>query len=172
MNKVYGIAKDFSYIRYDRTTVTVSYNLQQVDADHYTWNEIYFYKKITGIPSFETIKQAILDDINETVTNDIISGFEWNGAKVWLSRENQFNYKAAYDLAASNETEFLPVTFKFGTDDDPVYYTFKDIDELEQFYIGAVDHINDTLAKGWALKDSIDWTKYGEKKEEPVNTAE
>ena len=38
---------------------------------------------------------------------------------VWLSSENQFNYKAAYDLAVQTGGATLPVTFKFGTDEVP-----------------------------------------------------
>ena len=41
----------------------------------------------------------------------ILSGFAYNGAHVWLSVENQYNYKAAYDLAVQTGGETLPVTF-------------------------------------------------------------
>ena len=52
-------------------------------------------------------------------------------APVWLSTENQYNYKAAYDLAVQTGGETLPVTFKFGSDEQPEYHTFEKLDESE-----------------------------------------
>lgn len=45
----------------------------------------------------------------------------YQGALVWLSRENQINYKAAFDLAMQfgGQHGTLPVTFKLGTTEDP-----------------------------------------------------
>jgi hypothetical protein len=81
---------------------------------------------------------------------------------VWLSNENQFNYKAAYDLTLQSNGQTLPVLFKFGTTDNPIYYTFNTIEELSNFYISAMKYISDTLAEGWRMKDSIDWSLYEE----------
>ena len=61
---------------------------------------------------------------------EIRSGFTYNGIPVWLSQENQFNYKSAYDLAVQTDGTSLPVRFKFGTDDEPVYYEFNTWDNL------------------------------------------
>ena len=60
-------------------------------------------------PSEEEIKQTIVGWFNSEVDATILSGFEWNGMKVWLSSENQFNYKAAYDLAVQTAGQTLPV---------------------------------------------------------------
>jgi hypothetical protein len=68
---------------------------------------------------------------------------------VWLSSENQFNYKAAYDLAVQTGGASLPVKFKFGTTEDPVYYTFTNINDLSDFYMSAMRYINQTLDQGW-----------------------
>jgi len=81
---------------------------------------------------------------------------------VWLSTENQFNYKAAYDLAVMSQGQSLPVTFKFGATESPVYYTFETLDDISDFYISAMAYINTTLAEGWKLKDGIDWSVYEE----------
>ena len=70
---------------------------------------------------FADIKNAILDAINKDVDQKILSGFTWKDMPVWLSTENQFNYKAAYDLAVMAQGKTLPVVFKFGTVDTPVY---------------------------------------------------
>lgn len=113
-------------------------------------------------PRLQDVKNAILQAINQDTDNKILSGFIWNGMSVWLSSENQFNYKAAYDLTLQSGGQTLPVLFKFGTTDNPIYYTFDTIEELSNFYISAMKYISDTLAEGWTMKDSIDWSLYEE----------
>ena len=110
--------------------------------------------------SMDAIKTAILAWYNEQIDERILSGFVWKDMKVWLSSENQFNYKAAYDLAVQNGGANLPITFKFGTTNEPVYHTFTTVEELNGFYLSAMKYINDTLAAGWAEKDAIDWNAY------------
>ena len=73
--------------------------------------------------------------------------------------ENQFNYKAAYDLAVQTNGASLPVTFKFG-DSSPVYHTFNTLEEISDFYTSALSYVNNMLADGWAKKDSLDWSEY------------
>jgi hypothetical protein len=80
--------------------------------------------------------------------------------QVWLSSENQFNYKAAYDLAIQTNGANLPIKFKFGSTEDPIYYTFESIGDLQDFYISAMNFINTTLNEGWNKKDSINWEDY------------
>lgn len=79
---------------------------------------------------------------------------------VWLSTENQFNYKAAYDLAVQTSGFSLPIIFKFGTTEEPIYYTFEDMETFNDFYIKAMTYINTQLSEGWVFKDSIDWSVY------------
>ena len=67
-------------------------------------------------PTIDEIKSLIIGWYNAQIDNAIISGMTYNGVKVWLSSENQFNYKAAYDLAVQTEGKTLPVVFKFGTE--------------------------------------------------------
>ena len=80
--------------------------------------------------------------------------------QVWLSLENQFNYKAAYDLAVQTEGKNLPVVFKFGSIDSPTYYKFDTLEELTDFYTKAMKFINEQLTIGWTKKDSINWDDY------------
>ncbi len=115
----------------------------------------YMEKEFIGKPSTSVIKALVTEWVNSRVEETILSGFEWNGMKVWLSSENQFNYKAAYDLAEQSSGATLPVTFKFGTDGQPVYHTFSSLDDLADFYTKAMRHIQDTLAEGWRSKDSF-----------------
>jgi hypothetical protein len=80
--------------------------------------------------------------------------------KIWLSTENQFNYKAAYDLAVQTNGANLPIVFKFGDDNETVYHEFNDLNEMSEFYMASIAYIQNTLAEGWQKKDSIDWTFY------------
>ena len=130
----------------------------KVETQLGTWTEALVSFK----PSLEQLKKLVLDAINKEVDEKILSGFVWKEMPVWLSTENQFNYKAAYDLAVMSQGKSLPVTFKFGTIESPMYYTFETLDGINDFYISAMAYINSTLAEGWKLKDSIDWSVYEE----------
>lgn len=111
-------------------------------------------------PTMEEIKQTVLEQANKNVDEKILSGLKYDGQTVWLSTENQLNYKTAYDLAVQTEGKTLPVTFKLGTEEEPCYKTFSTLDELGAFYAAVVKHIQDTLAAGWKEKDNIDWDKF------------
>ena len=106
-------------------------------------------------PTAEEIKAAVIGWYNRQTDQAILSGFEYEGHMVWLSSENQFNYKAAYDLAVQTDGATLPVRFKFGTDDAPVYRVFDQLADLADFYTKAMRHIQDTLDVGWQRKDSF-----------------
>ena len=121
-----------------------------------TYDQIEFPYK----PTVDIIKDIILGIENSKIDKEILSGFVWNGMSVWLSSENQFNYKAAYDLASQTNGDSLPVTFKFGDTDNPVYHEFKTLDDIADFYVKAMSHVNNTLKEGWESKDSIDWSLY------------
>lgn len=118
------------------------------------------YVNITHKPSLPEVKELVIDSINKSVAYNILEGLIWNGYTVYLSQENQFNYKAAYDLAVQTNGANLPVVFKFGSVDNPVYYTFETLEELSDFYLKATAHINEQLKIGWEKKDSIDWEEY------------
>ena len=111
-------------------------------------------------PNINDIKQAVLEGVNTMIDEKIISGFVWNDLPVWLSSENQFNYKAAYDLSVQTGGQTLPVMFKFGDTENPVYHQFTTHNELSDFYIKAMQFISDTLSAGWIMKDSINWSEY------------
>ena len=77
--------------------------------------------------------------------------------KIWLSSENQFNYKVAYDLATQTNGASLPVVFKFGDNNSPVYYEFKTLEELSDFFITSITYVQKILQEGWKKKDEINW---------------
>lgn len=118
----------------------------------------YMEEEFNHKPTEEEIKQTIIGWINSQTDQAILSGFVWNGMPVWLSSENQFNYKAAYDLAVQTNGATLPVKFKFGTDDVPC--TFHTVEDLSDFYTQAMQHIQTTLAEGWKKKDAFDTNLY------------
>lgn len=121
-----------------------------------TWTEMW----LSGKPSIEQVKGIVLNAMNKDIDQKILSGFIWKDMSVWLSSENQFNYKAAYDLAVMSQGKSLPTVFKFGTTDNPVYYSFESLEDISDFYISAMAYINTCLAEGWKKKDSIDWSVY------------
>lgn len=157
--KVQGSKSYYSPVRVDFTRIVISYNPQEVSETDYTWNELVYYQK-QGIPSFEQIKEDIIADANNEVKNTIISGFTWLHMPVWLSTENQANYKNALDIALQTDGSNLPITFKFGTDESPVYYTFDTVDSLKDFWVACSKHITDAISEGWRVKDNINWDDY------------
>lgn len=171
MNKVYGLKTEFAYFREDGGRYVIGYGMESVDKKHATWYEVYYYKKQHPNISLQDIKDGILGDIDKDTDEKILTGFVWTVPKTggepetlnaWLNSENQFNYKAAFDLAYQTNGANLPVVFKFGIPEAPVYHTFSEMTELQDFYTSAVRYINATLADGWARKDAIDWQPYEE----------
>lgn len=111
-------------------------------------------------PTDEEIRNTVMSWYNGQTDAAILSGFSYEDTPVWLSSENQFNYKATYDLAMQTDGATLPVTFKFGTDIIPTYRKFETLEELTEFYTKAMKHIQDTLAEGWKKKDAFDLEQY------------
>lgn len=122
----------------------------------------YMEQEFDHRPTIDEIRQLIIGWHNAQIDERILSGFRWRDMPVWLSSENQFNYKAAYDLAVQTDGATLPVVFKFGTDDTPVYHQFDTVDELREFYMAAMEFVTRTLGDGWKQKDTLDWTAYNE----------
>lgn len=122
----------------------------------------YMEHEFDHLPELEEIKNLVIAWYNEKVDEAILSGFTYEDTPVWLSSENQFNYKSAYDLAVQTAGATLPITFKFGTDEQPKYRKFQTLDELTDFYTKAMTYIQTTLAGGWKEKDAIDWSAYKE----------
>lgn len=162
MEKIYGAVERFDGIqKLGDNTYEVFYGLGEDEIGTYQFRQVFNF-----LPPFEFIKELVLDTINNDVNDKIISGFVWTSGdgtryKVWLSMENQQNYKAIYDIAVQTGGHgVLPVMFKFGTTDNPTYHTFETLDELGTFYMQSVAFIQATYQQGWQDKDSIDWNNY------------
>lgn len=129
---------------------------EEIETPLATWQEHTF----DHIPTLSEIKNVIIDFYNIEIDKKIVSGLTWNDMQIWLSTENQFNYKAAYDLAVQTNGLNLPVTFKFGNNETPIYYEFSTIEELSNFYITSLTYIQNMLKEGWIKKDNINWEIY------------
>lgn len=121
-----------------------------------TWQEHTF----NHVPTLTEIKTVIIEYYNHLIDEEILSGLVWRGMPIWLSSENQFNYKVAYDLAVQTNGATLPVTFKFGNDENVVYYEFKTIEDISEFYITSINYVQRVLKEGWKKKDEINWSIY------------
>lgn len=156
MRKIYGATeRQDGLYKIGRNKWELIYGFVKDDVETesgYNYRERYDHE-----PSLDEVKSTIISQINADTDAKILNGYEWNGISVWLSTENQINFKAAYDLAVQTNGSLLPVIFKLGEDADgnPKYYTFDDIDTFTDFYVGAVRHITTCIQEGWAEKDSI-----------------
>lgn len=120
----------------------------------------YMEEELDHKPDDEEIRSIISQWYNSETDKKILSGLEYEGHTVWLSNENQFNYKAAYDIAVQTNGQNLPVTFKFGVEDVPYYRTFDTLAELQDFYMKVMKHIQDALSEGWKKKDVLNVNLY------------
>lgn len=154
--KIYGAKERHDGLtEIGRSKYEVRFSYGQDGENGYDYRKQYRY-----IPTLEEIKNEIISLINSTVDNNILQGYQYSGKLVWLSSENQFNYKAIYDIAVQTSGENLPTTVKLGTDESPEYVTFNTLDEMKEFVTGFISHIQNALQEGWKEKDSIDWSLY------------
>lgn len=127
------------------------------DGNGYNFRKNYDHK-----PTKTELKEDITQLIDGITDSKILQGFRWNEVSVYLSTENQMNFKAAFDLNMQTGGLMLPVKFKLGedTEGNAVYHTFENMDDFTDFYTSAVSYINQCLNEGWAEKDSLDMSSY------------
>lgn len=159
MEKIFGATE-----RHDQLLVfgteraVLIYGYGEDDGQGYDYRHTFDHK-----PTEQEIRDVIIAQINANTDAKILTGFVWQEKQVWLSTENEFNFKAAYDLAVQTGGATLPVKFKLGEDKNgnPVYHTFTELSEFTDFYTKAIAFVNTTLNEGWVEKDSIDMTTFG-----------
>ena len=68
---------------------------------------VYWYEeeRLLHIPQLDEIKVMITEWQNLQMDGEILTGCRCNGMQIWLSMENQFNYKSVFDLAAMTEPQ-------------------------------------------------------------------
>ena len=173
MNKVSGKKSDFVLLSEDASRIVIGYGQTKVTGKNlYEWYEIYIYKAQKSSISLQDVKDAIIKDIDSRTDEKILCGYPWTvlhgddagkAVKVWLSKENQTNYKAKYDLHFQKpEALTFPTTYKIAEDDDKnaIFEEFATFEELEQFYLGGIAYIEATVQAGWVEKKAIDWAPY------------
>ena len=128
-------------------TVTITAD----DGEEITATQAFDHK-----PKKEELTKLITDEINARTNRKIIEGLTWNGIPVWLSTENQLNFKSAYDMAVQTAGASLPVKFKLGEQDgNALFWTFTTIEEITSFYNAIVEHIHTCLERGWNAKEGV-----------------
>ena len=121
----------------------------------------YDYMIFTGVkPTKKMIKTEIEEYIDSYTSKKITTGFVYNGEKINLSKENQLNYKAAFDLAMQTNGMNLPYKIKTKSNGTSEYIIFSTIDEFYDFYLKMNAYIQKCLEEGWERKDSIDYSVY------------
>ena len=134
----------------------IRFDVQAKDDGTADYMEHQLYAK----PTLQQVKAIITEYINGQTDQKILSGLTYQTQMVWLSAENQANYKAAYDLAVQTQGENLPYKVKLGSEDEPSYREFSSLQDFKAFYLSIQRHIDTAIQEGWAKKDAIDWSQY------------
>lgn len=157
MEKVFGTeARHDSLIVLGTRRSILIYGYGEEDGMGYDYRHTFDH-----IPTAMEVLTVITNHVNELTDQKILSGYQWNGMNVWLSSENQFNFKAAYDVAVQTGGMTLPVKFKLGEKDgEPNYYVFEDMATFTDFYTKALAYIIEILNTGWVEKDAAkEWVQ-------------
>lgn len=146
----------------------IRWDLQEKEDGTVTFMEEEFSHR----PTAEEIKKTIIGWYNQQIDAAILSGYEWTVkhgpnegqiVKVWLSQENQNNFKAKHDAALMYPQKVkFPTIYKISEDgeNNAIYETFLSIEELAEFYLGGVAYIEETVTNGWKKKDAVDLSLY------------
>lgn len=153
--KIYGISERADELTRRGKEWYLYYGLGKDTQGDYAWRKVYDHK-----PTLDEVKADIIALIDAQTDEKILTGCLFEGNQVWLSTENQFNYKAEYDLAVQTDGSNLPYTVKLGATDNPVYKTFSTIEDFKTFYTKVLAYIKQCYTDGWTEKDNIDWTKF------------
>ena len=129
---------------------------EDIESPLATWQEYTF----NYTPTLSEIKDIIINYYNQLISQTILTGFVWKDMNVWLSNENQINYKIAYDLAVQTNGSSLPIVFKFEKENKTIFHEFNTVEEITDFYMKYVKHIQNTLMQGWEEKEKINWSVF------------
>ena len=157
MEKVYGTEERHdSLIIHKTKRAVLIYGYGEENGMGYDFRHTFDHE-----PTAMEVLEVITNHVNELTDQKILSGYQWNGYNVWLSTENQFNFKAAYDVAVQTGGATLPIKFKLGeTEGEPNYFVFEDMATFTDFYTNALAYIIEVLNVGWIEKDSAkEWVQ-------------
>lgn len=118
------------------------------DLGGFRWRKDYDHH-----PTLEEIKSDIEALINEQVEEKIRNSMVYETMPVFLSEENQLNFRSV---------PTLPVRYKVGelADGTSAYRVFKTREELAEFNEAVANHIAQCLNAGWDEKDAVDYSVY------------
>lgn len=135
-------------------TLLFGNGIDESSGNAYVWRMDYDH-----LPTKLEAKSDVDKLINGLTDGKILSGLRWHDTPVWLSTENQFNFKCAYDIAVQTGGASLPATYKLGEDGQglPIYHTFETLDDFTDFYMSCVGWIQQCISDGWAEKDGVDY---------------
>lgn len=163
MKKVIIRQADYALVKREGDVYKVHYEPQVMLNTDCSPSEDYIVAQevFHSLPNIFQIKAAVDAYINADTDRKILSGFTYNGHRVWLSLEDQMNYKGAYDLCVQTGGQgVLPLTIKIGTTDNPHYETFDTVEGFTAFYLSMFAYIQQTLSAGWAKKDAVNYEEY------------
>lgn len=169
MEKVFGATERHDQLlSFGTNRAVLIYGFGEEDGQGFDYRHIFNHK-----PTKEEVHDILIAHIDACTDEKILTGWRWRVlhgedagkiAKVWLSAENQANYKACHDAAHDypDLVEF-PIRYKVGEDSDrnALYENFENLQELAQFYLGGTAYIRATLNAGWIEKDGLDMTVFG-----------
>lgn len=114
----------------------------------YRWRKDYDHR-----PTVAEVKADIEALINEQVQERIRNGMRYDTLPVYLSEENQLNFRSA---------PTVPVRYKIGelADGTSAYCVFETREELAEFNEAIANHIAQCLNAGWNEKDAVDYSVY------------
>ena len=153
--KVYGFEEAHNgLLELSAKHFVLFYGFGTDDLGGWNWRKDYDH-----VPDKSELRADVERIINGNTDARILSGMVWQGKQVWLSTENQFNFKCAYDIAVQTGGASLPATYKLGEDGQglPIYHTFETLDDFTDFYMSCVGWIQQCISDGWAEKDGVDY---------------
>lgn len=148
--KVYGVeSENNTLIKLNKQHYVLFYGFFADGIGNYRLRKDYYRK-----PTIIDIRTDIENVIDERTSQKILSGFEFEGVNIWLSQENQINFRSVVSF---------PVKFKVGENEGvSVYKTFSHQEELSVFNNAIADYIHSCLNEGWDAKDNLDCEKFKE----------
>ena len=158
MNTTNGYISQFKPLIYNDKSnkYIVSWGLTNIGGINYKWNYEIFDKK----PSINTIKKTINNYINSQTRYCIENKFRWNDMSIYLSIENQIDYKLLFDTTTLLEGSNLPAKVKFKINGESIYYNFETIEDMKDFIIAMNNHIRACLEVGNKAKEEINYDDY------------
>ena len=164
MEKVFGATERHDQLLvFDNTNRAVLiYGYGEENGQGYDWRQ-----EFDHVPTKQEVRDVIISHIDTRTDARILNGYQWTvlhgsdagkTVNVWLSAENQSNYKAKHDVAlAYPQLVTFPMRYKISEDAQKraIYEESQDISELATFYLGGIAYIERCIDEGWEEKDSV-----------------